>query len=116
MAAHTVDSSIRTTYNVIRRTTQHCSHCSTGATSAEHASFGVGAASAGVLLLLVATALCMWWHRRRKSAPDEAADKEQLRKDLLHAHDSVVVAKKRITGGQDRQQLELAPSRPHRAG
>lgn len=40
----------------------------------------------------------MWWHRRRRSAPEEAADIEQLKKDLRHAHDSVVVAKKRITG------------------
>jgi hypothetical protein len=59
----------------------------------------------------------MWWHRRRKSAPEEAADKEQLRKDLLQAHDSVVVAKKRITGEQtpagDQPLLELTISRPH---
>ncbi|KAF6258287.1 hypothetical protein COO60DRAFT_1140192 [Scenedesmus sp. NREL 46B-D3] len=68
-----------------------------GSAKGSHASSGLGAASAAALLLLVATALCIW-HRRRRSVPEEAADKWQLQKDLLHAHDSVVVARKRISG------------------
>jgi hypothetical protein len=75
-----------------------------GAITSGHGPVSFGAASTGVLLLLMATALCMWWRRQRKSAPEEMADKEQLRKDLLHAHDSVVVAKKRITGEQNQQK------------